>query len=234
MTAVPDYPDWSAADPSGRFTDWLRERSDTSWAGATSHRFVDELAHGTLSEDHFRRYLVQDYGFIETLVTLVGYAVAYAPDMAAKKTWTEFLAVLVSDENDYFQRSFDALGVGVALQSHPPLSETTVALRAAMLDAAKSGQYADVLAVIVPAEWIYLTWASERREARPRQAYYAEWIDLHAIPEFEAFVDWLRGQLDGIGPRLGPSERQRIERRFAAVVDLEVEFFDQAYDSAQG
>ena len=229
MSVVASFPDWAQARAAPRFTDWLRERTGAAWAGATSHRFVDELAQGTLPNEAFRRYLIQDYAFIETLVTVVGYAVAHAPGMDAKKVWSGFLGVLTSDENDYFQRSFEALDVPVELQTDVSLSPVTDALRTAMLDAATAGTYADVLAVIVPAEWIYLTWARERRDSQPRQAYFSEWIELHAIPEFEAFVDWLRGQLDEVGPMLGDDVRDRIERRFSEIVDLEIRFFEQAY-----
>ena len=229
MSVVASFPDWAKAQAAPRFTDWLRERTGAAWAGATSHRFVDELAQGTLPNEAFRRYLIQDYAFIETLVTVVGYAVAYAPGMDAKKVWSGFLGVLTSDENDYFQRSFEALDVPVELQTDVSLSPVTDALRAAMLDAATAGTYADVLAVIVPAEWVYLTWASERRDSDPGPAYFSEWIELHAIPEFQAFVDWLRGQLDEVGPMLGDDVRDRIERRFSEIVDLEIRFFEQAY-----
>lgn len=226
-----DYPEWAVQNPQGRFTDWLRLSTGETWDAATSHRFVDELAAGTLADQHFQPYLIQDYAFIETLVTVIGFAIARAPNMAAKKHWAEFLAVLTSDENDYFQRSFDALGVDPAAREQPTLSPTTERLRAAMLDATNAGTYADVLAVIVPAEWIYLTWASARRDANPPQARYSEWIDLHAVPEFAAFVDWLRGELDAIGPGLPDSQRQSVVRRFHELVELEVAFFEQAYEA---
>ena len=87
--------------------------------------------------------------------------------------------------------------------------------------------------VIVPAEWVHLTWASARKEGRPAQARYAQWIELHAVAEFEAFVGWLRAELDGIGPGLEPSRQDVLANRFGDVVNLEVAFFDQAYGQAK-
>jgi len=223
------FDDWTAERPQGRFTDWLRESAKENWTAAIDHRFCDEIAAGSLSDEAFRTYLIQDYAFIETLVTVIGFAVARAPDMAAKKRWTGFLGVLTSDENDYFMRAFEAVGVSESDYTSATMSATTLKLRDVMLDAANAGSYAEVLAVIVPAEWTYLTWASARNGSTPSQPRYAEWIELHAIPEFAEFVDWTRRELDTLGPALDAMTRASVERRFNDVMALEVAFFDQAY-----
>jgi len=225
------YDTWIDAHPDGRFTDWLRHCSEENWSASVDHRFCDEIADGSLSDDAFRTYLIQDYAFIETLVTVIGFAVARAPDMAAKKRWAGFLSVLTSDENDYFMRAFDAVGVSESDYANATMSTTTSRLRNVMLDAANAGSYAEVLAVIVPAEWTYLTWASARADSKPPQARYAEWIELHALPEFAQFVEWIRSELDTLGPSLDTTTRSSVERRFSDVMALEVAFFDQAYTS---
>ncbi len=226
---TPDYPEWARAVPEGHFTDWLRERAEPAWSAACGHRFTVEIADGSLDPAVFRRYLVQDYAFIETLATVLGFAIARAPGMAAKKRLTGFLAALTSDENDYFIRAFDAVGVGEVERTAPELASATREFRELMLAAAEAGSYEDLLAVIVPAEWIYLTWASDQAEAAPSQLHYREWIELHIDPAFADFVDWLRGELDGIGPELSDQRRRDIEARFRRLVELEVAFFEQAY-----
>ena len=229
-TDVADFPDWLSAHPEERFTDWLQARAEPYWSQATEHRFVNELAAGSLSSTVFRHYLVQDYAFIETLVTVFGFAVARAKGMPAKKRLTGFLSVLTSDENDYFIRAFRALGVSAGERERPELAPVTQAFRDLMLAAAKAGTYEEVLAVVVPAEWIYQTWATQRRTATPEQPHYRGWIELHALPDFVEFVDWLRSELDSLGPTLDQAKRETVEDRFRRLVALEAAFFDQAYD----
>ncbi len=213
----------------GRFSDWLRAGAEPSWQQATEHRFTRALADDSLEDADFIRYLIQDYAFIETLVTVLGYAVAYAPNMDAKIRFASFLAALTSEENDFFIRSFDALGISDADRTAPAMGPATRAFSELMLDAARSGTYEEVLAVIVPAEWIYLTWASAVAEATPARFYLKEWIDLHTLPEFAEFVEWMRGQLDEIGAALAPERQAVVTQRFNALVELEVAFFDAAY-----
>ena len=115
MGAVNEGPDSNVPDvcdgPGRSFTDRLRVQSEPAWSTAVDHSFVRELKAGTLSEAVFAEYLVQDYAFIDALVSAFGFAVGQAPTMAAKRPLVEFLDTLTDEENDYFERSFDALDV---------------------------------------------------------------------------------------------------------------------------
>jgi thiaminase (transcriptional activator TenA) len=217
-------------DPAaGRFTDWLKEGVGPLWGRATAHAFTTELAADTLADAVYRRYLIQDYVFIETLVTVLGHAVALAPGMPAKKRWAGFLAAITSEENDYFLRSFDALGVPEVERETTALLPPIQAFADLMLDAARSGAYEEVLAVIVPAEWVYLTWAQAAPKPYPGRFYLSEWIELHDNPIFEEVVDWMRSELDRAGPGLTDERRAVVAERFRRLVELEVAFFDAAY-----
>jgi thiaminase/transcriptional activator TenA len=238
MTDVPDrYDDYRATVSDPRFTDWLRKRAEPDWTNAVDHRFTRELGRGALSEAVFAEYLVQDYAFLDVLVSTFGFAVAQAPDVSAKRAHIEFLDTLTDEENNYFERSFSALGVDDTRWEQPELSTTTAAFVDLFARTAREGGYAETLAAIVPAEWIYAEWAT--REASAHEAasdlpfYFADWIELHANPSFEEFVTWLRGQLDAHGPTLSPAREREIERIFCRTVDLEVAFFDDAYAAGE-
>ncbi|AXR77252.1 TenA family protein [Natrarchaeobaculum sulfurireducens] len=230
-------------DGEARFTDWLRERSEPTWSAAIEHSFVDELGAGTLSTDAYTAYLVQDYAFVDELVGAFGHAIGQAPGMDSKRPFVEFLETVTDEENDYFQRSFDALDVLEVDRIDPDLTEPTAAFVDLLGRAVHEGGYAETLAVLVPAEWIYETWATavaaeygDPDADGPPSAgadlpfYYAEWIDLHAVEPFCEFVDWLRGELDAVGPTLSPQRQRRVERLFGRTVALEVAFFDSALE----
>jgi len=227
-----------------RFTDWLRDRTGSTWTDAVEHPFTRELGAGTLPTDAYADYLVQDYAFVDALVGTFGFAVGEAPGIAAKRPLVEFLEVVTDEEDDYFRRSFEALGVPDSRWHEPETTATTRAFLDLLGRAARQGGYAETLAVLVPAEWIYREWAvavvetyAEPGTDGPPSAgtglpfYYAEWIDLHAVPSFLAFVDWLRGELDREGPTLSPRRQRRVDRLFGRTVELERAFFEEAYDS---
>jgi thiaminase/transcriptional activator TenA len=213
-----------------RFSEWLRERSEPAWTDATDHRFVRELGDDTLADDVFRRYLIQDYAFLDAGVSVMGYAVGQAPDMDAKSRLVDFLVTLTGDENDYFERSFDALDVPDADRTDPTLTPTTRTFIDVMHWAALEGEYEETLAVLVPAEWVYLAWA-QSVDGGPERGYLDEWVGLHDNPGFEEYVGWLRDELDRYGPELSPRRQRRVERLFTRTVKLEAAFFDAAYEN---
>lgn len=236
---------YDAYDDAPRFTDWLRARSEPAFSDAAGHPFTDELAAGTLDSDAFAAYLVQDYAFLDALVGAFGFAVGQAPGLDAKRPLVEFLDTVTDGENDYFERSFEALGVPAERYRNPDRTETTAAFVDLLGRAAREGGYAETLAVLVPAEWVYESWAVAAADAHadpdtdaPSDGadlpfYYAEWIDLHAVEPFRAFVEWLRGQLDSVGPGLSSARRRRVEGLFRRTVELEREFFDTHYPGAR-
>ncbi|WP_122090123.1 TenA family protein [Halalkalicoccus subterraneus] len=231
MSGPASFEEYAAEREGARFTDWLRERSEPHWTATTTHRFVEELGAGTLSEQVFARYLVQDYAFVETLVSLVGYGVGQAPDMESKARLTAFLSAIIGDEDDYFRRSFEALGVPESAWSDPRMNPTTAGFRDLLLRAAHEGGYAETLAVLVPVEWAYLEWASAIEES-PEAFYLAEWIELHTIPEFEATVEWLRSELDEHGSACSARRQARLDALFSRAMAFEVGFFDTALETA--
>ena len=234
MGAVSDesFAEYANGRDDARFTDWLRERSEPAWSDATEHRFTQELGAGTIDDDVMAEYLRQDYAFVDTLVGVFGYAVGDAPTMADKRRLVEFLDVVTDDENDYFERSFDTLGVPADEWQQTDRTPTTEAFIDLLVAAREQGGYAETLAVLVPAEWIYLSWATREADDPPAAFYLAEWIDLHANDGFVAFVEWLREQLDAVGPTLSPRRQRRVARLFERTVAHEVAFFDAAYDHA--
>ena len=94
-----------------KFSEYLKNFSGKLWNEATNHKFTNELKNDKLEDHIFKKYIIQDYIFIETLVTLIGKAVYISPNMNSKIKWANFLYAITSDENNYFQRSFDALDV---------------------------------------------------------------------------------------------------------------------------
>jgi thiaminase/transcriptional activator TenA len=224
------YAAYERAHDDPRFSEWLRSTAEPSWTEATEHQFVAELGAGTVDDAVFARYLVQDYAFVTTLADLVGYAAGDAPTTRAKNRLAGFLGTLTSEEDDYFERAFDALSIPPRSRTAPEKTETTAAFEDLLLRAAHEGGYAESLSALLAVEWVYCEWGTAHADADLDRFYHAEWIDLHAVPAFVSFVDWLRDQLDEAGPDLSPRREARVARHFRRAVDLEVAFFDAAYE----
>lgn len=211
---------------SERFTELLRQASEPVWSQATGHRFVRGLLAGTVPDAVMMRYLVQDHRFLDAFLTLLGAAVATADSFEARLRLGRFIGMVSGEENTYFLRAFEALGVTPAEREQRPDTQATAGFKAIMREAAATRSYAATLAVLNVAEWLYLDWAMKAAAPLPRSFVHAEWITLHDNPDFRDFVAFLRAELD----RVGPAEEALSRDFFLRAVTLERAFFDSAYE----
>jgi thiaminase/transcriptional activator TenA len=58
-----------------------------------------------------------------------------------------------------------------------------------------------------------------------------EWVDLHSGEDFEAWVGFLRDELDHAFDAGDATARERVAVRFRRAVALERAFFDAAYEA---
>lgn len=207
------------------FTEQLRLQNRETWDLAVSHRFVRELYDGSVDDAVMTGYLVQDYRFLDSFLVLLGSAVSSADALGPRLRFSRFIGEVAGDENTFFLRAFETLGVTEAQRSRIPDTEPTAAFTALFREAAATREYAAILAVLLVAEWLYLDWATRAPKPLPESFVHADWITLHDYPEFHELVGFLRAELD----RVGPAQRALAEDFFARAVAIELDFFDASY-----
>ncbi|MEO9338761.1 TenA family protein [Mesorhizobium sp. SB112] len=212
-----------------RFTENLKRASEPTWTKAVEHRFVTELFTDAISDEVMAAYLVQDHRFLDSFLTLLGAAIATADTFEARLRFGRFAGLISGEENTYFLRAFEALGVTQDQRATIADTEPTKGFQAIMREAAATRSYAAALSVLNVAEWLYLDWASRAPTPLPENFVHAEWITLHDNPDFREFVAFLRSELD----RVGPAEAEVSQDFFPRAVSLELAFFDAAYEAGE-
>lgn len=211
-----------------RPTEYLRSLAADDWQAATRHEFTDAVADGSLPAEKMLGYLQQDYLFIDGFLRLLASAIATAPTLPDAIPAAQFLGLISGPENTYFLRSVEALGGLVELPAEP--QAVTRAFQQIMRQAVQSGQYEQMLAVLVVAEWSYLDWARPHVGcAQGLPFWFGEWVTLHSGDGFESVVAYLRGQLDQVWVDLSDQHRHAVEATFCKTVALERQFFDATW-----
>lgn len=211
------------------FTDDLRTSAGDQWNRVIEHKFTKELAANTIDLSVLATYLIQDYRFLDAFVVLLASMIAKCRCLDDRLPGCQFLAVITGAENTYFERSFQALGVKDP--SAAPDAPCTTGFIQLMHQAAESGNLGEMLAVLVVCEWSYLSWAQivARQTVRDENFWTYEWVDLHTGENFEAVVSYLRRLLDQEGQRMTEDEKAVCQERFLQAVQLEEDFFENAY-----
>jgi thiaminase/transcriptional activator TenA len=106
-----------------------------------------------------------------------------------------------------------------------PDAQPTVGFKAIMREAAETRWYAAALSVLVVAEWLISTAAAARGRPSRGTSCTPSGSPLHDNPDFRGFVDFLRAELD----RIGPAQADLCRDFFRRAVALELSFFEAAY-----
>ncbi len=207
----------------------LRAANLAAWDEMQSHRFVRDIEADALPRAVFAQYVVHEHAFVETAILIFGHAMLKAPDFAARRRLCSILYGLSGEQLGYFDRVFASLGTALPKPgAEPPPSVT--AFNRTMLGVAETGSYIDTLTIMLAAEWIYATWCGRAARRPISDPDIADWVRLHAAPDFLAQAEWLRASIDAADVDAGAF--QRMSELFGTALRLEVDFHTAPYEVA--
>ena len=211
----------------------LLEQNRNVWDAMQNHRFVRDIEEDQLEADVFHRYLVYERIFVETAILIFGNAMVRAPHLDQKVWLIGVLHALAGEQIRYFDRSFQALQIPRdAIRATLP--ESVNAFCSEMLGFARDGGYAEGIAAMLAAEWMYATWCSRAAKRAIGDPELRRWVDLHAAPEFAAQAAWLRGEIDDFGESASQQDMASISAIFRRALELEIDFHSAPYRAGLG
>jgi thiaminase (transcriptional activator TenA) len=208
----------------------LRAIADEIWEAQHRHPFVRGIGDGTLDLERFRFWVRQDYLFLIEYSRLLAFAVARAPDLGTMGQFAGLLHETLYDEMD-LHRSYSAdLGVPAEHLDREVMAPTTRGYTDFLLRTATVGDFAELVAALLPCMWGFNEIGRRLAETGPPDAeIYARWIEMYASDEFTALVNWLRGLTDRIGADLPGMPQERMREAFLTSSQYELSFWEMAW-----
>ena len=209
-------------------TSKLKSKYSDLWESMTHHRFVSQMADGSLSPEIFKTYFLQDYVFVNDLVPLAAQGIAKAPNLDAASIFNEFLVGVLDPENDLFMRFFDELGATQEDYSSAKASPTTQAFGDFLVRTSLEGTFDEIALVLYVTEGTYLDWGTRLLEesADPNNSVFREWIDLHGPAVLGGLVSWLESYINNHSQ----ITEERADHLFHTTLRYEFLFWESAYD----
>ena len=208
----------------------LRAASADVWDAQHAHPFVRGIGDGTLDAARFRFYVRQDYRFLIEYGRLLALGAARAPRLAEMRRFAALAQGVLETEM--------ALHVGFAQRwditaeelEAEPMAPATAAYTDFLLRTAALGDYAELVAALLPCMWGYAE-IGERLAAAgvPDHPGYAAWIATYADPEFQALAAWARELCDTAAGDAGDGARARMHAAFRTCSEHELAFWEAAW-----
>ena len=214
----------------------LRASCIGDWVAYTRHPFVLQLADGTLPEDSFRHYLIQDYLFLIQFARAYALAAYKADDVADIRQAARSLSAIVDGETSLHVRFCARWGIPEADILRAPESHATMAYTRYVLERGMAGDLLDLLAALAPCIVGYAEIAAERMadpatkvEGNP----YREWLEMYSGAEYGAVAEGAATALDRhFDRRGGPGRLPALEATFRAATRLEGQFWQMGLERA--
>ena len=204
------------------FHETLRKANRAAWEAMLGHPFVRAVESDQLAPDAFVRYLSYERDFVATAILIFAHALLKAPGFATRRHLVGVLHALANEQISYFDMTFAALRTTPVAVAHFPASVT--AFRDRMDEIARTGSYAEIIAAMLAAEWMYASWCGRAVARRSAEPHLARWVALHAGPDFAAGVDWLKGEIDAAAEQVDVDQRDLLVQRFGETLRLEFAF----------
>lgn len=213
-----------------KLSEQLRAQAAEIWDAQHRHPFVRGIADGTLDKERFRFWIRQDYLFLIEYSRLLALATARAPDLDTMGRFADLLHETLHEEMQLHRSYCSDLGIAEADLEREPMAPTTRGYTDFMLRTATVGDFAELLAALLPCMWGFNEIGRRLNEsARPHDRHYAQWIAMYSSDEFSALVDWLRALTDRIGTDLTGAARERVRDVFLTSSRYELAFWGMAW-----
>ena len=210
--------------------------TDTLWSDITAiydaildHPFVQGLTDGSLPEEAFAYYVIQDAHYLRDYARALAVVGAKAPDDATIAMFSRHAAGAIEVERSLHAGFFAELGISPDAAAATPVLPATRSYTSYLLATAHGGSYAEGVAAVLPCYWIYWEVGKELIKAGSPDARYQTWIDTYAGEEFAGVVSEALAAADALGEDIGGAERERLRGHFVTTSRYEWMFWDAAW-----
>jgi thiaminase/transcriptional activator TenA len=197
-----------------------------------AHPFVRGIGDGSLDEARFRFYIRQDYRFLIDYGRLLALGVARAPRVAEMRRFAGLTQSVLETEMALHVGFAEHWGIGADELEAEAAAPATAAYADFLLRTAALGDYAELVAALLPCMWGYAEIGARLAAAgMPDHAGYTAWIATYADPEFQALAAWAQELTDSAGADAGPGASDRMHAAFRVSSEHELAFWESAWRS---
>ena len=214
-------------------TERLLQGSRDIWAGYHTHPFVKGIADGSLDEDKFRFYMIQDYIYLIDYANVFALGVAKARDMETMRLFAGYVHQILDGEMEIHKGYMHRLGISLQEAEATPAALDNVSYTAYMLKVAYEEGPAEIAAAILSCALSYEHIARRIVQEHPQaeaHPFYGEWVSGYANDEYSAANRVLIDLTERLATGYSETQLRHLEEIFIACSRYEMAFWDMAWE----
>lgn len=211
------------------FTAEIWKRNAALFETIRTMPFNQELADGTLSQERFRHYMIQDAHYLVAFGRALAIAAAKADNADEVVQFASAAHGAVVVERSLHEDFMEQFGVSAETFAATPLSPATHHYSSFLLANAWSKSYPVALAGLLPCFWIYAEVGRDIIGRAAKNNPYDSWIATYAGDEFHTLVREVIATVDRVAAVASEETREEMHIAYTHAAKLEWMFWDSAY-----
>ena len=220
----------------GKIFSLLKNYFLLEWKLYTNHKFVKELSIGSLSENKFLDYLVQDYLFLIQFSKAWSLALVKSDNLKEMKVCAETVNGLINFEMDLHISLCKKYGISKETLDSAKEKNKNIAYTRYVLESGFTGDFLDIITALIPCVIGYAEIGKNLKKCKPSNLMYLKWIQTYSGNEYQNLAKEVGKFYDNcVISRLGNNFQntykwKAIKDKFKTATLLEVDFWEMSYE----
>ena len=203
----------------------LKGDNELIWNSYTNHKFVKQIANGTLKTSSFKYYLSQDYLFLIHFARAYALAAYKSDNLADIRQAANGLNAIIYTEMDLHIKFCSDWDLSESNMEALPEAAETMAYTRYVLEKGSSGDLLDLHVALAPCIIGYAEIGNLFKD-QIRSNPFGTWIEMYASDEYQAIASAEIDQLDTLmGSRGGEGRFKGLSKIFNQATKLETAFW---------
>jgi len=212
-----------------KLTDYLWNSIGEIYAKILEHPFVRGLTDGSLSEEAFLFYVIQDALYLRDFARGLAILGAKAPEDKWLMMFAEHARDTIQVERALHESFFKDWKLTEADVYTTPMAPNNLLYTSYLLRVAYERPFCEGMGAFLPCYWIYGEVGKELEKKGSPRALFSRWIETYASEEFTAIVQQVLDVMDQIAHELTESEKEMVRNHFITTSKLEYLFWDMGF-----
>lgn len=214
---------------SESFTAQLWDDINDIYAAILAHPFLTGLTDGTLPEESFAFYVVQDALYLRDYARALAAVASRAPTASAMRMFAQHAAQANAVELELHGALLGELGIDAEALERAEPAPVNLAYTSYLLATVRGGSYAEGIGAVLPCYWIYGAVGKELLASGSPDPRYQRWISTYGGEEFGKAVADVIAEMDRTAHALSDEERARVRRHFKTTSRYEWMFWQMGW-----
>lgn len=214
-------------------TERLLKAAAPVWETFHDHPFVLGMQDGTLPEEKFRYYIMQDYLYLIEYAKVFAVGIAKSSRLDVMQLFASYIQAIINGEMDIHNGYMGKLRIRQSELDAMPISLDNRSYTAYMLSAAYAGGEAETLAAILSCALSYEAIAKQMAQRSPAcvdDPLYGDWVKGYISERYHRNNEILIEMMERLSAGLSEAELCALEDIFVTCSRYEKRFWDMAWE----